>query len=363
MTTLAESALPTAAVLAVDDHPANLVALEAIFETLDVQLVTATSGREALQLASARAFAVILLDVVMPEMDGFEVLQKLRALPFASATPIILLTAYEFDPRDIESLQGTALVDYIVKPIASALLRAKVRALVSLYRRGEALAAKDRDIAMLAHDLQTPLASIAAGAALLQRTELDNRARAIAGRVTHTVKRMSDMVNDLTDYARAGQGPIPVLPKPVDLGELTRDVIDEYRQLDSSPRIRLEVTGDLRGSWDPNRLSQAMANLVANALNYGEGEIVVAGQEVRGGGGESTGDVVEMVVHNRGEPIPAELLPIIFNPFERGANERKGLGLGLFIVRAIVTAHGGTVDVTSSRADGTTFRIRLPRRR
>jgi two-component system, sensor histidine kinase and response regulator len=355
MSTVPESALPLAAVLAVDDHPANLVALEAIFETLDIELVKAASGREALLHASGRAFAVILLDVVMPEMDGFEVLQKLRALPLASATPIILLTAYEFDPRNLESLQGTALVDYIVKPIASALLRAKVRALVSLYRRGEALAAKDRDIAMLAHDLQTPLASIAAGTALLLRTNLDERARAIAGRVTHTVKRMSDMVNDLTDYARAGQGPIPVMPKAVDLGELTRDVIDEYRQLENTPRIRLEVAGDLRGSWDPNRLSQAIANLVANALNYGEGEVVV--------GGNDSGDAVEVMVHNKGEPIPADLLPVIFNPFERGANERKGLGLGLFIVRAIVTAHGGTVDVTSTRAEGTTFRMRLPRRR
>ncbi len=70
-----------------------------------------------------------------------------------------------------------------------------------------------------------------------------------------------------------------------------------------------------------------------------------------------------MVVHNKGEPIPPDLLPLIFNPFERGANERKGLGLGLFIVRAIATAHGGTVDVTSSRGEGTTFRMRLPRRR
>jgi signal transduction histidine kinase len=355
MSSVPESALPQAAVLAVDDHPANLLALEAIFESVDVQLVTAMSGREALRLAQERAFAVILLDVVMPEMDGFEALQKLRALPLAHQTPIILLTAYEFDPRNIESLQGTALVDYIVKPIASALLRAKVRALVSLYRRGEALAAKDRDIAMLAHDLQTPLASIAAGTALLQRTELDDRARTIAGRVSHTVKRMSDMVSDLTDYARAGQGAIPVVPKAVDLGELAREVIDECRQEEKADRIRVEISGDLRGSWDPNRLSQAVSNLVANALNYGEGEILV--------GASGSADAVEMMVHNQGEPIPPDLLPIIFNPFERGANDRKGLGLGLFIVRAIATAHGGTIEVSSSRAEGTTFRMHLPRRR
>ena len=259
MSSIEDSSLPPASILAVDDHPGNLLALEAIFETLDIELVKASSGPQALKLAEQRPFAVILLDVVMPEMDGFEVLEKLRTMRLARETPIILLTAYEFDPRNIESLQGTALVDYIVKPIASGLLRAKVRALVSLYRRGEALAARDRDIAMLAHDLQTPLASIAAGTLLLSRGDLDERTRTVTDRIARTVKRMSEMVTDLTDYARAGLGPIPVVRRTVDWAGPAADIVAECHALDGGDRIRVETTGDVSGEWDANRLAQAIS--------------------------------------------------------------------------------------------------------
>ncbi len=354
MSSIEDSSLPPASILAVDDHPANLLALEAIFEPLDIELVKASSGPQALKLAEQRPFAVILLDVVMPEMDGFEVLAKLRTMRLARETPIILLTAYEFDPRNIESLQKTALVDYIVKPIASGLLRAKVRALVSLYRRGEALAARDRDIAMLAHDLQTPLASIAAGTLLLSRGDLDERTRTVTERIARTVRRMSEMVTDLTDYARAGLGPIPVVRRTVDLAHLTADVVAECHALDGGDRVQVDASGDLNGEWDPNRLAQAISNLVRNAITHGEGEVRLRLQ--------GAADAVEMHVHNRGEPIPADRLPFIFQPFERGSNEGRGLGLGLYIVRAITSAHGGTVDATSSRTEGTTFRLCLPRR-
>ena len=354
MSGIEDSSLPPASILAVDDHPANLLALEAIFETLDIELVKASSGLQALKLAEQRPFAVILLDVVMPEMDGFEVLEKLRTMPLARETPIILLTAYEFDPRNIESLQGTALVDYIVKPIASGLLRAKVRALVSLYRRGEALAARDWDIAMLAHDLQTPLASIAAGTLLLSRGDLDERTRTVTDRIARTVRRMSEMVTDLTDYARAGLGPIPVVRRTVDLSRLVAEVVAECHGLDGGERIRVEATGDVSGEWDPSRLAQAISNLVRNAITHGEGEVRVRLQD--------SGEGVEVHVHNRGEPIPADRLPFIFQPFERGSNEGRGLGLGLYIVRAIASAHGGRVEATSCAAEGTTFRLCLPRR-
>jgi len=342
------------AVLAVDDRPVNLLALSALFETLDVDLVTASSGREAIRLAAERPFAVMLIDVVMPDMDGFQTVRELRALPLAAQTPIILLTAYEFDPREIESLQGTALVDYVGKPIAAGLLRGKVEALASLYRRGEALAAKDRDIAILAHDLQTPLASISAGAELLLRDAKDERGRAIVLRVVQTVRRMSDMVSDLTDYARVGRGAIPVKARALDLAALTEDVATDCRQLAGGERLRVEATGDAQGEWDPDRLYQAVSNLVVNALLYGEGEVWV---RISG-----NGPSVELSVQNFGDSIPAARLGAIFEPFQRGASDdRRGLGLGLFIVRAIVSAHGGTVEATSSQQAGTLFTLRLPR--
>lgn len=343
-----------AAVLAVDDRPANLLSLEALVEPLNVQLFKATSGPEAIRLASEHRFAVALVDVVMPGMDGFQTVQQLRALPLAKLTPIILLTAYEFNPQQIEALQGTALVDYIGKPLPPGLLRGKVEALVSLYRFREALAAKDRDIAMLAHDLQTPLASISAGTDLLIRNSDSDRTLRIANRMMDTVQRMSSMVSDLTDHARAGQGPMPVRPQPIDLGAIVDQTADQCRQLEPVDRVRVEKSGDLQGEWDPGRLGQAVTNLVVNALRYGEGEVLVRARDA--------GAVVNVSVHNAGSPIPPDRLASIFEPFQRGTERGKGLGLGLFIVRAIVDAHGGALDVSSSAAAGTTFVIRLPRR-
>ena len=117
---------------------------------------------------------------------------------------------------------------------------------------------------------------------------------------------------------------------------------------------RWTATGDLNGEWDPNRLAQAISNLVRNAITHGEGGVRVRLQ----GAGEAS----RCTSTTGGEPIPADRLPFIFQPFERGSNEGRGLGLGLYIVRAIASAHGGTVEATSSQAEGTTFRLCLPRR-
>jgi signal transduction histidine kinase len=323
---------------------------------------TAQSGREALELAARTAFAVILLDVMMPEMDGFETLAKLRTIPASSTVPVILVTAYELDVRAMERVHGLGTVDYILKPIAPELLRSKVAAFVSLHRRGEelrrrgeALAAKDRHIAMLAHDLQTPLAAMGVSASQLLRAPLDPRLHRSAERISRGVLRMSEMIRNLTDYARAGRGAIPITPTDMDLGELCREVADDLQTADAERRIDLGCSGELGGSWDRNRLYQAIANLLSNALRHGTGDVVIS---ARGDAAE-----VEVGVHNAGPPISDGLLPVIFQPFERGERDRVGLGLGLYVVREIAKAHGGDVSVTSSATDGTTFVLRLPRSR
>ena len=354
------SSVPRAPILAVDDHPANLLALSGILERLDSPLVTAASGAEALELASTTEFAVILLDVMMPGMDGFETLARLRALPLAQETPVVLLTAYELDTRAIEKVRGMGTVDYILKPVAPELLRGKVAALVSLHQRGEelrrqdeALAAKDRDIAMLAHDLQNPLAAIITSVRTMLNRDLDPRNRGTAERIERSAARMSEMIRSLTDYARAGRGPIPITPSNMELGELCREVIDQFQSVDQAHRIDLSRVGDLMGSWDHHRLHQAISNLVGNALRHGSGSAAVQARDASDG--------VEIAVSNAGPPIPPELLPVIFEPFERGEHARAGLGLGLYIVRAIAHAHRGDVSVTSSADRGTTFVLRLPR--
>jgi two-component system sensor histidine kinase/response regulator len=348
-----EGAFPAAAILAADDRAPNLLALSAILEPLHVDLVTATSGREAIEKASHSAFAAILLDVMMPDMDGFETLASLRSLPLARHTPVILLTAHELDTRDMEKVKGMGSVDYILKPIAAELLRSKVAALVSLHRRGEALTAKDRQIAMLAHDLQSPLTAISVAADSMCRTELDPRSQNLARVVQRGTARMSKMVQDLTDYARAGRGAIPIVREQMDLGDLALEIVEEFLHTYSGRRIDLARGGDLRGNWDRTRLYQALSNLMMNAIRYGTGAIAVRAQDGTA--------YIEVSVHNDGPPIPEEFLPMVFRPFERGVQTRAGLGLGLYIVREIAKAHSGDVVATSSSELGTTFTIRLPR--
>jgi len=353
---------PRAAILAVDDVPANLLALSAILEPLDSKLVEVRSGAEALDAAAREEFAVILLDVSMPELDGFETLTRLRAIPLARQTPVVLVTAYTLDPAAMDRVRGMGSVDYILKPIPPELLRSKVAAMVALHLRGkellllnDALSAKDRCIAMLAHDLRNPLSAIGTGAALLQRTSPDPHARGVAERIARGVSRMDKMIGDLTDYARAGLGEIPTTPAPMDVGDLCRELIDEFQQSDAARPIALACAGELVGDWDGARLHQALSNLVGNALRYGTDAVSV---NARG-----TDTHVEVSVHNAGAPIPPDVLPVIFEPFERGAQHQLGLGLGLYIVREIARAHGGNVSVASTAEDGTTFAMRLPRQR
>jgi signal transduction histidine kinase len=222
-----------------------------------------------------------------------------------------------------------------------------------LRRRGEALAAKDRHIAMLAHDLQSPLATVGVSAGQLLRAQLDPRLHRSAERISRGVVRMSEMIRNLTDYARAGRGAIPITRTDMDLADLCREIADDFQAVDSARRIDVGCAGGLDGRWDRNRLYQAIANLVSNALRYGTGDVVVNAR------GETT--EVAVAVHNMGPPIPAELTPLIFQPFERGQAHRAGLGLGLYVVREIAKAHGGDISVTSSAEGGTTFVLRLPR--
>ena len=348
--------------LAVDDVPSNLLALSAILEPLGSRVVEARSGAEALSLAAREEFAVILLDIAMPEMDGFETLTRLRAIPLARDTPVVLVTAYTLDPRAMERVRGMGSVDYILKPIPPELLRSKVAALLALHLRGkelrvlsDALSAKDRYIAMLAHDLQNPLSAIGTSAGMLKRACPDERSRTAAERIARGVTRMSNMIRDLTDFARAGLGAIPTKPAPMDIGDLCRELVDDFQHADATFRIDLACSGALAGGWDRARLHQALSNLLGNALRYGSGRV-----SVRAHGADAH---VEVSVHNDGAPIPSDVLPVVFEPFERGTEDRSGLGLGLYIVREIAKAHEGTVSVASSAEQGTTFSIQLPRRR
>ena len=216
-------------------------------------------------------------------------------------------------------------------------------------------------LGIVSHDLRNPLGAIVTGARLLTRGEdVTPRQAKLAGRVLGAAERMERIVQMLLDYAQASAGRgIPVRPRPCDLGVICDAVADECEAAHVGREVVRSAEGDPAGEWDPDRLAQALTNLVTNALDYSpEGTAVRV--TWRG-----LPEVVEIAVENQGAPIAPELLGRLFEPFRRGPGRdrgRHGLGLGLFIVRAIATAHGGRIEVRSGEG-GTAFTLTLPRRR
>jgi signal transduction histidine kinase len=162
------------------------------------------------------------------------------------------------------------------------------------------------------------------------------------------------MIRDLLEYAKTSVGGFPYRPVEADLRRLCDTTIEELRTIHPERTITVDVRGDLTGRWDPDRLKQALLNLIGNAIEHGaDGPVDI---RLEGSDGE-----VVVAVHNDGDPIPPSVLPVLFEPFRRGDGTAHGLGLGLYIVREIIRSHGGAIEVRSSAREGTTFISHWPR--
>ncbi len=221
-------------------------------------------------------------------------------------------------------------------------------------------------LAILGHDLRNPLNSILLSAQAISATGLpDPESAQMAAQITASATAMSRMIRDLLDFAGAALGgEMPVSPAPMDLEKLCRDVVDEMRSAYPAHTLHFESRGDLRGNWDAARLRQVISNLLDNAIHHGAREHPVRCTL------SDDGKNVQLRIHSQGPPIPPEILPTIFEPLIRGSSPIPGksrrpgsLGLGLYITRAVVRAHGGQIDVTSAEQEGTLFTASLPRSR
>lgn len=223
---------------------------------------------------------------------------------------------------------------------------------------------RSRDIflAILGHDLRAPLQAVSMSTELLMRkTTLEGDALTCALNIKQGARHMAAMVSDLLELVRSRLGrSLPIEPVPMDLADAARAAIAEAcaGNPDSDPTLNTE--GDTRGVWDAGRIDQLLQNLIGNALQHGSDprEVIVTLK------GEAR--QVLLTVHNYGPPISEEAIGTIFDPLVRSADEKLGqpstsLGLGLFIVKEVVTAHGGTIEVSSSAANGTLFSVMLPR--
>lgn len=433
-----EPTLPTPIVdiLVVDDTPANLVAMEAVLRDAHTNLVMASSGAEALKLLLERDFALILLDVQMPDMDGFQTAKLIRSRNRSAHIPIIFVTAYGDDDTQIELAYELGAVDFLFKPVVSQILRAKVHVFVELERRAaevtrqakalqeaerrsleqrlaearqrweaehlrtqmeeqkraaeearsraeqlaltvsekvraekelsrinrrleEADRRKNEFIAMLAHELRNPLATIVYAVELMKAPEdpdpIFEKARTSMER---QLKHLRRLVDDLLDVSRVTSGKIELKKEPRDLQTLAAQAVETSRSEIDGRHHELEVeisTESMVVMADPVRITQVVSNLLNNAARYTDegGHIRL---EVRRDGEEAI-----VTVSDDGRGIAPEMASEIFEVFVQERSGGGGLGLGLALVKRLVENHGGTVGVQSEGlGQGSTFEVRLP---
>ncbi len=348
--------------LLVDDLEENLLALEPVLRYEDVQLFKATSGRDAIALLEQHDFALAIVDVQMPEMDGFELAEHMRKHERTRRVPIIFVTA---GGRDSEyRFQGyeVGAVDFLYKPLDTRILRHKVEVFIELYRQraeiAETLRLNEELVAIVTHDLRSPLASILMVADALSKATNEEKLVRHAERIRTSTRQLISNVNELLDLSRARlAGGIPIERREGDLVAIATRLVGDMSLANPTRKIDLVVRGtDFKGSFDGPRLEQVMMNLVGNALVHGGKDSAVELLV------EDAGDAVVMKVKNEGD-IPADVVPRIFEPFHQGYAKRKstGLGLGLYIVDQIVFAHGGSIEVETGRG-ATTFVVRIAKR-
>jgi two-component system sensor histidine kinase/response regulator len=350
-------------VLALDDAPDHLQVLAAILRERGVSLITATTGVDALAQLQRHDVALALIDMQTPHMNGFELAESMRGAERTRHVPILFITATV--PERGRTFRGyeAGAVDFVLTPIDPHLLRSKIALFVELFQQRQLLAEQleerrslartaDMMTGVLGHDLRNPLGAIVSSAEVLRlMAPDDDRLQKIARTITSSSTRMRRLIEQVLDFTTARLGALAVRPSGIDLKELAGRALEQLRA--QHPDLRLTITGDVRGHWDPDRLLQVLSNLVGNAVAHGTRNDPVL---VRVDGSQRNGVIIE--VENAGE-IPDRVRSQLFSPFVSGGRS-SGSGLGLYIVRQIVQAHAGTIELISR--DGRTLtRVSLPR--
>ena len=384
------SALEKVKILIVDDEPANILALEAVLECLGQDLVRAESGAEALRHLLNNDFAVILLDAQMPGLDGFETAELIRQRPKSRFTPIIFVTAAFVSDEMMFKGYAKGAVDYIIKPVISGILRAKVEVFIELAnyqkrlqaeiiermrvaaeitelnlmleQKNSALQIANADLEAfsysVSHDLRSPLSHIVSYIELVEMGEikLDPERRVYLAKAREAALRMGDLIRDLLNFARVGCAGIT--QTRVDLNDLVDEVLEHDIQMNGRD-IEWVVPPLPEVQGDPTLLRQVFGNLISNAVKYSRNRprarIEIGSQE----------DQKERMFYVRDNGIGFDMAHAqkLFGVFQRLHNDHEfeGTGIGLANVRRIVQKHGGRTWATGKIDEGSTFYFSLPK--
>lgn len=367
-------------ILVVDDSESNRVLVRGYLGTSGYTVETASGGRAAIEAFAARGADLVLLDVEMPDLDGFETCRALRAFPEGDVTQIVFLTGLSDRATLARALEG-GVDDFLTKPIQRAELLVRVRSLLALSRlrreqkrnletiraqRDEVLRVqeqKDELVELVVHDLKSPLASIlASGTYLSEGMGLDENVRDAAGDIVRSAESMHRMVMDLLDVGRSEEGALQVHVAPLDVAALLHDVqaAVSVRAKSRGLEVRIELESPGKIECDRDLLWRVLENLVDNSLKYApQGEHVT----LRAKGSD---EVCEIRVSDHGPGVPEAYRERIFEKYARldadaNRHARTSRGLGLLFCRLAVEAHGGQIWVEANEPKGASFCIRLPR--
>ena len=386
-----------AKLLIVDDLPENLLALEALIKREDRAVYKALSADEALSLLLQHEFALAILDVQMPGMNGFELAEMMRGTEKTKNIPIVFVSAAGREMNYAFKGYESGAVDFLHKPLDIHTVKSKVNVFVDLYRQRKAVkqqvealeqsrreqevllaqlqvtqgelehAVRMRDdfMSIVSHEVRTPLNG------LILETQLrkmhlarDNAAaftldkmQAMVERDERQIQSLIRLIEDMLDVSRIRTGKLSIRPGQFDLSRLVSTLVETFAPQISAAQssVNLNAEGPVVGLWDEFRIEQVVSNLLTNALRYGAKSPIDVSVYVEG-----ENAIVE--VRDQGIGISEENQQRIFQQFERVSAKHAvaGLGLGLFISEQIVAAHGGKITVQSALGEGAVFRVSLP---
>lgn len=362
-------------ILAVDDAPDNLILLERMLKRQGFDVLKASSGRECLAASASEHPDMIILDVAMPEMDGFETLKHLRSNEITKDIPVIILTANSKDAKSIEEGFSLGADEYLTKPIDKDELIARVKSILRVVKAEREVEQLKADFqSMLVHDLRSPLSVIIGVLQLGARGEFDNNPderKEFLKSALETSQRMLGLINDILDVAKLEAGKIQLNKQPNDLNAIVAGAVGRIKLLirEKEINLKVELADDLPiCECDSGKIDQVVTNLLGNAIKFTprEGKIAIRvyGKNFGDERPDLKGNYAALDVVDTGVGISEEDLPLIFDRYRQAKSAKgsslKGTGLGLTIVKRISEAHGGRVFVESSLGKGTKFTVVLP---
>lgn len=395
-------------ILIVDDNENNLLSMEVILENESYSFYKATSGKEALRiLLKEEDFSVILLDVKMPIMDGYETAQLILQRDKLKYIPIIFITAQDYEDESVYKGYEAGGVDFILKPINPEILRAKVSVFTELHRKNQLLRkqeeqlkainedlihlsedlerrvlertielenvnyelkslnlSKDKFISVISHDLRTPLTSLLASSENLSRHGGNlppERIKMFSDIINKTSKKILNQLNELVDWAKSQREKTNFNPEKINLAKAVNEALDLLRTNAVQKRIKVEnnINPDVYVNVDTLMFRSILQNLVSNAIKFtphGGKSVCVSAQPIE--------NMVEVSIQDYGVGMHQDTKELLFDGYNKvsvdGTNQEKGTGLGLLLVKDFVTQHGGLIKVESELGKGTCFSFTIP---